>query len=287
MLYVASDRPLDPLTLAVLREIDALGRKIGFPWFVAGATARDIVLTHVFGIRTGRATRDVDFAVAVESWAQFAALKDGLTATGDFEADRKAAQRLYYKPSSRSYGYPVDLIPFGGVESPPDTIAWPSETGVMMNVVGYADALAAAEPVQVEVGFAVRVASLPGLALLKLVAWSDRGDADSKDAIDLAMLLRHYADAGNMDRLYGAASATLAAVEYDVELASPWLLGRDVRVIAAPATLTRLVAVLDDPKKLDRLGLHMARAMRTADDPVDLAHRLLAQFRAGLRNGLA
>jgi predicted nucleotidyltransferase len=76
-------------------------------------------------------------------------------------------------------------------------------------------------------------------------------------------------------------------VEYDVELASPWLLGRDVRVIAAPATLTRLVAVLDDPKKLDRLGLHMARAMRTADDPVDLAHLLLAQFRAGLRNGLA
>jgi predicted nucleotidyltransferase len=253
-------------------------------WFVAGATARDILLTHVFGRPAGRATRDVDFAVAVESWEQFEAFKVELTAMGSFVADPRAMQRLYYKPVSPSAGYPVDLIPFGGVESPHGTVAWPRDTGVMMNVIGYREAIDAALSVRVAAGLTIRVASLPGLALLKLFAWADRGDTDPRDAFDLATLFRRYAEAGNMDRLYGEESATLAAVDYDPDLASPRLLGRDLRAMAEPATLERVAALLDDPKMLDRLALHVAKAHFTAADPVDSAYRLLAQFRAGLGN---
>ena len=78
MLSVKPDRQVDPLTLAVLRAIAGITREFGLPYFVAGALARDIVLTNVFGIDTGRATQDVDLAVAVENWDEFKIVKEKL-----------------------------------------------------------------------------------------------------------------------------------------------------------------------------------------------------------------
>ncbi len=71
--------------------------------------ARDIVLNGVFGLASGRVTRDVDFAVALESWEQFEAIKAQLIATGRFEAVREVP-RLYYKPRPRLAGYPLDIL---------------------------------------------------------------------------------------------------------------------------------------------------------------------------------
>ena len=73
-----------------------------------------------------------------------------------------------------------------------------------MNVAGLAEALATAVAVALPGGVSIDVASLPALALLKIWAWKDRRyTAPGKDASDLWMFLRHYAEAGNQDRLYG------------------------------------------------------------------------------------
>lgn len=63
--------PLDPLTIRLLRRMDRLTSEADCPYFVAGATARDLVLVHIHGPRPGRATRDVDFGVAVQNGEQF------------------------------------------------------------------------------------------------------------------------------------------------------------------------------------------------------------------------
>lgn len=165
MLSVKLDRPVDPLTLAVLRALAGITHELGLPYFVAGAMARDIVLTNVFGIDTGRATHDVDFAVAVENWDQFKVVKERLIASGQFNPVEKAVQRLNYSTEGGDTGYPVDILPFRGVEKQPNIIAWPSDMQVIMNVVGYEDALAAAVAVTVESDLTVPVASPPGLAL--------------------------------------------------------------------------------------------------------------------------
>ena len=67
-LKVSYDRPLYPVTLALLRHVRDAARQMGTEFVVAGATARDIVLWHVYGIRAERATRDVDIAVCAVSW---------------------------------------------------------------------------------------------------------------------------------------------------------------------------------------------------------------------------
>lgn len=282
MLCVKPDRPVDPIILAILREVDRLTGELGLAYFVAGATARDILLTNVYGLDTGRATRDVDFAVAVEDWQQFEAIKARLTAVGKFNVSKYTPQRLYYRISDEGQGYPLDIIPFRGVEQPSNMVAWPPEMKVLINVVGYEEALAASTQVQVDDSVVVRVASLPGLVILKLFAWLDRGDEDSKDAQDLMTLFRQYADAGNMDRLYGDEIGLMEVVEFNLDLAGPRLLGRDVRTIAAPQTLGQILSLFGNPTKADRLIAHMAKVLRGVEDPITATERLIDQFKAGL-----
>ncbi len=282
MLSLRSDQPINPLVLLVMREVDRVAKELGVAYFVAGAMARDILLTNVFGIAAERATRDIDFAVAVENWPQFEDIKKLLTAGGMFEAAPKAAQRLYYKAQPNSQGTPLDIIPFRGVEQSQNTISWPPEMAVIMNVAGYEDALSAALLVEVEPGFSVHVVSLPGLTLLKLFAWADRGAENPKDALDLVTLFRRYADAGNQDRLYGEEIRLFESVGFDQDLASPRLLARDVCRIATPKTLAQVHALLCEPSTADSLVAHMSQGLMGNNDPVAAAQQLLDQFQAGL-----
>jgi predicted nucleotidyltransferase len=283
MLSVAPDRPVDPLAIAILKQVDLVVRALGIDYLVTGATARDILLGGVFGLETGRGTRDVDLAIAVDSWPQFETLKMRLVETGVFAADEQIIHKLFHVPGRGRRGYPVDLIPFGGIADPAATIARPPYRSIVMNEAGNHEAFEAAPSVEIDPGFVVRIVSLPGLAILKLFAWADRGAADSRDAIDLAMLLRQYHAAGNEDRLYGAESGVMEAVSYDLDLAGARLLGRDAARISGTETRGTLLALLDDGPRLERLVRAMTRDMGAARDPVAAAGRLVDQFTTGLR----
>ncbi len=274
------NRPLDPLTLEVLRQVDRVARALSVDYFIVGAMARDVLLYAVWGLETGRATRDVDLAVAVAGWPQFETIRAQLVRTGLFIPAEKVLQRLHYRSSSDERGYPIDLIPFGGVEQPGQKIAWPPDGSVLMNVIGYAEAFAAADQVEVEPGLVVSTASVAGLAVLKVVAWSERGAGDPRDAIDLATLLHTYCDAGNEDRLYEGEIDVLESVDFDLELAGARLLGIDAGRIFTVQTRRHIQALLDDPVSMDRLVFDMARGS-VGRDPVGTANKLLANFKAG------
>ncbi|MFO1429219.1 MAG: nucleotidyl transferase AbiEii/AbiGii toxin family protein [Candidatus Competibacteraceae bacterium] len=285
MRSIRIDRPLDPALLRILEAVDHVVADYGIDCFVTGAMARDILLTHVFGIDTGRATRDVDFAIAVASWDQFNLFKARLVSGGSFTASDKLVQRLYYRDEARKFEYPIDLVPFGGVEQIPHTFAWPPELDVMMNVAGYEDALKTAEHVQVNQDLIIRVASLPSLAMLKLFAWKDRGLTDSKDAVDLLTIMRRYSDAGNQDRLYSEAFDILESARYDPHLASACLLGADIARRVSKSTCRQLIDMLSDTTLVDRLVLHLARSLKDQEDSQTVADALIGQFKTGLGIG--
>lgn len=275
------ERPIDSLTLSVIREVRDAASDLGLEAFMVGATARIILLEHVFGLHTGRATRDIDFAFAVESWGQFQSIKQRLISTSLFEEMERVAQRLIYKPTDINHKFVVDIIPFGGLADEKSTIVWPPDMSVLMNVAGYSDAHASAIPVEVEPGLVISVASIPGIAVLKLFAWDDRGRGDPKDAIDLVTLLRQYSEAGNQERVYEDAIAALEAAEYDVELAGAWLLGHDAVALSSPATQSQLNSLLADSSLVERLVTDMSRALRARDDALDYSRALLGQFLKG------
>lgn len=280
-LHIPRSRRVDPVALDVLRQVDKILQELSVEYFVIGAIARDLLLAGVFGLMTGRATGDVDLGIVVDGWPQFEAIQSCLVGTGVFIRDEKRAQRLYHRPKPKGASYPLDLIPFGGVERHPNEIAWPPDGSEIMNVAGFGEAISSAVRVEVEPGFVVRVASMPGLAIMKILAWVDRGTADRRDASDLAMILQRYADAENEDRLFGADVRVLERTNYDFNLAGARLLGGDAGRIAAPATRVQVLALLDDPARKERLTLDVSRELRTTEDSVARANALLAEFHSG------
>jgi predicted nucleotidyltransferase len=253
---VPEDRPVPEPILHILAVVHRVATEQECPCVLVGATARDLLLFHVFGIPASRATRDVDFAIAVESWDKFRALHNALVATEKF-VPSKVEHRLFFKATD----IPTDLIPFGGVAED-DTIAWPPAKDTVMTVAGFEDAMAASIQVQVSATLAVPVVSLAALAMLKIFAWVDRKATD-KDALDLYRVISTYMDTGNEERLYDSGSPHMEKFNYDPELAGAALAGEDGRMLSSAGTVTKLRTHLAAADFID----HLAERIRTSRWP--------------------
>lgn len=240
---------IDPLILEAVRKIDEVARRQETKYFLAGATAREVILRHVFGRPAGRRTLDVDFGIAVRDWEHFQTLKSALVEQAGFTAQARVVQRLIY-PSTP--GVVVDLIPFGGVERADRTIAWPPEEDIVMRVAGFSDGLESSVLVRLGNDLVVPVVNLPALLVLKLFAWLDRKQ-EKRDAADIHTLLKEYGDAGNEDRLYGEAVTILEAEGYDFEIAGARLLGRDAAAVISDDTRRRAWEILGSDREMEEL----------------------------------
>ena len=67
--------PLREGKRSVLIIMDRVARLTNLQYFVVGATARDILMYHFHGFPLNRASPDIDFAMAIESWHRL--LDDG------------------------------------------------------------------------------------------------------------------------------------------------------------------------------------------------------------------
>lgn len=211
--------------LGFLAELVADLRAAAPAWepLLVGAMARDLLLYYAHKIPVGRATEDVDLAFAVADWEEFEALRAALLASTYIEADKRVVHKIHHRQSRQ-----VDLLPFGGLERPDGSIAWPPRGEEAMTVLGYREALASAIDVRLPEDQRVLVVSLPMLAVLKVIAWSERHDAaPRRDAADLLLILKNYLDAGHQQRLYDEASHLLDNSDFDYERAGAWLAGRD------------------------------------------------------------
>jgi predicted nucleotidyltransferase len=63
---------------------------------LVGAAARDLLLVHVHGQRVRRATKDVDFAVAIASQEAHTQLQKRLMDHHGFRNDSLQVQRLFF-----------------------------------------------------------------------------------------------------------------------------------------------------------------------------------------------
>lgn len=137
--------------------------------------------------------------------------------------------------------------------------------------------------VEVADGFCVPVASLPALAVLKLIAWRDRHLETTKDATGFLLIARHYHDAGNTDRLYETESALLQATDFDPAMAGAMLLGKDAAAICFVDTAQSIETVLANHQLRQRLVDQMLQmAISSVDDADSLqVERYLEAFCSG------
>jgi predicted nucleotidyltransferase len=124
------------------------------------------------------------------------ALKRALVEIGQYSLHPHKGQRLISED-----GALIDIVPFGGVEDSKGNITWPPEYAIVMNALGFEEAFRHAVRVRLASYLEVRVSSLAGLALMKLIAWDDR--RLNSDAKDLRFIISSYLQAGNEERVYG------------------------------------------------------------------------------------
>jgi len=255
-----------------VREARALGLDV----VLVGALARDVQLEFRHGIETGRATRDVDVAVAVPSWESFTELQQRLIETGRFRLHERQRQRLRFEG-----GLWVDFAPFGGVESADRSIAWPPDGEIVMSTGAFREVFEAAAPLELAPDLELKVATLPGLAALKVLAWADR-QAD-RDAHDLHVVATRYLEAGNLDRFFAEHDDLVEVDDFDFDRAGAQLLGRDVRQELGEAVAETVDAILEhELEGPERLIDRMARSSGTGDESWETIRGLLDAMRAGL-----
>lgn len=231
---------LQPLA-EVMCPLQVEAAKLGTQVFLMGAAARDVMLLHAYGIDTVRLTEDVDCGVMVRDWATFEALRQALLANGAFEARLKDAVHKLWHQS----GKPLDIVPFGGVERPNRTLAWPPEEQTVFDCFGMQEAMRSGHNVRLPGGSNLVVASLPALALLKVTAWQDRKlTHPGRDAGDLMLYLRHYLDCDKYDHAVQHYPDLFEAPDYVHEVASARLLGRDLRQLLDEAATERVLQIL-------------------------------------------
>lgn len=276
MLFDLSAKPeLQPLA-EVVRPLQLEATKLGASLFLMGAAARDVMLLHVYGIDTLRLTEDMDFGVMVRDWATFEALRQALLDGGAFEARSKDATHKLWHQS----GKPLDIVPFGGVERPNRTLAWPPSEQTVFDCFGMQEAMHSGHDVRLPGGGRLLVASLPALALLKVTAWQDRKFTHpGRDAGDLMLYLRHYLDCDRYDHAAQYYPDLFEAPDYAHEVASARLLGRDLRQLLDAAATERMLQILQP--EADEQGQRLLAQQSRLD--AGLAVTMIAGLCEGLR----
>lgn len=221
-----------PLLKPILVKLSEYFLKEQIKFYVIGATARDIIL-DIYGEKTGRATQDLDIAIAVSNWDLYEEIELGILKIEGFSKDNHFRQRFLYLDS-----FNLDIVPFGAISEEDDKIFWPPHEDIAMSVLGFSEVNESTHRVLVDDDLEIHVASLAGIFLLKIVAWKERHIESTKDADDIGFIINNYFSI-NGDRIYEENSDLLQADDFDTHSAGARLLGRDLAVIIEGRELTK------------------------------------------------
>jgi predicted nucleotidyltransferase len=128
------------------------------------------------------------------------------------------------------------------------------------------------------------MASAPGLAMMKLVAWSDNGEArEGRDAVDFVEVLRQYVRILSDEELYDGYPEAMEHYDFHADPAAAWILGRQIAELA-DGPLREVFRDAVQPESRIRMVNHYLkeRGFQGIDDREAEAALLLDAFADGL-----
>lgn len=212
---------------ALLETIAGVMQSLELDFFIVGATARDINLSHFTGLDSPRTTEDLDIAVRVSSIHQFQSILSALMETGSFARIADNPIRLLYNKS-----FELDLLPFGDLETEGRAVNIPVKGGAfVLSVPGLEEVQPMVADLKLSSGSSIHYCPLEGLVLLKLISWHEKPER-TKDRDDIEHICKVYFEYAG-DEIFEAAYDLLHAYDtndltYQTLVASHYL-GRKVR----------------------------------------------------------
>ncbi|ANW95824.1 hypothetical protein AXE80_05805 [Wenyingzhuangia fucanilytica] len=162
--------------------IDEVMIKLKVPYYLIGASAIALELLKD-GIKPSRGTKDIDFAIMISSIQEFETIVEEL---GNYGFNKVEAPWTMYHDK---FNIVIDLLPFGEIEEK-FTVNF-NERYTDLHVLGFSEVLQLPETVQIEEK-SIQIPSLPGMVILKLIAWSDRPEERDSDLYDILRIIEHY-----------------------------------------------------------------------------------------------
>ncbi|SQI44143.1 Uncharacterized protein conserved in bacteria [Leminorella richardii] len=169
-------------------------------------------------------------------------------------------------------GTELDIIPFGALAEG-NQIRWPPDHEVIMSIDGFDEAFGHTVQVRLNSGETLPFCSLPGLALLKLFAWRDRGRGNAKDAVDFYKIAREYGAIEN-DRIYES-PVEGERLGWDPVRMGATLLGYDVATMSQEGSFAELMS-------LDKERLTDAVVRQSVTDNSAEIERVMNAFWSGV-----
>ena len=182
---MSSNIILAPFVSEMLMELQAVFSKFNIDFYLVGAVARDIHLSANEQLSSVRGTKDVDLAVTISDEGQYNRVKAALVETGLFETHPTEAIKLIYKSSIE-----VDLLPFGEIEQPNRSVKLIDPTFIL-NMPGFTEIYPFVKDFQLANGQIIKVCTMEGIVLLKLIANNDRPQR-TKDITDIEHIIQTY-----------------------------------------------------------------------------------------------
>lgn len=256
---------LDPVLESVLSALVTGMEALDVRYCLIGALVPELLLDEP----PPRRTNDADAVVLVPTLAEFERVKVGLADYGF--RPTKVAHRLEHKNGGR-----LDLLPYSPQLAPEGKVVVPPD--VTLTVTGFDHIAGAALLLRLKSDGVLPVVPLPLYALLKLVAFADRGLA--KDPAGVTWLLYHYAD--NDERRFGLEHGD-GFVPF--EMTTAYLAGLDARPYLSDELRRAVRAVLEqllgDAASLDSVADELG--WRTVEgDHLHSIDDALRWFKAGL-----
>jgi predicted nucleotidyltransferase len=257
--------------------IDEVMQELQIPYYLIGVSAIALQLLKE-GIKPSRGTKDIDFAVMISSLKEYDTIRDALSIRG-FKS--VVAPWTFY---SEQFKVAIDLLPFGEIEeNNTDNF---NERYTDLHVLGFREVMEEAVPVEIEEKIA-NVPPLPGMVILKLIAWSDRPEERENDLSDILRIIQHYYTL-NWAEIVEKHFDTLEHDPFDQLLIAAEVLGRNSRLYLqkSEAISARVMNVLASNSESASQSAISRVWARKLDKEIAYAYALLCAFQKGITHDI-
>jgi predicted nucleotidyltransferase len=177
-----------PEITEMLSALERGFEKFGIDFYLVGAVARDVWMSGINNIDPRRTTGDIDFAVLINDNATYEALNEYLINIEGFHPYKGNSFVLIWKDITE-----VDLLPFGAIEDEGGKVTTSRLALTNISLQGFTEVYEEGLPqLDLEGKHQFKFCTLPGIVLLKLIAWDDRPEARRDDIKDISDILHHF-----------------------------------------------------------------------------------------------
>ena len=255
----------------VIKSLEVAFNHFGINFYLIGARARDLWLQK-HNIKPPTATRDVDFAVLISDIKEFDDLSKYLIDKKGFKSFSEAPHRFIFIKND----FIIDLLPFN--ETGAYYTNFKDKFDTKITVLGFKEVYDKGTNLEKITGTLVKTATLPGICILKLIAWSEKPEQRQKDIKDFQAILENYFEIES-NQIYES-HLDLFEDDVEIELIAAQVLGRQIGEIIKDSKDLRekIVSILEEniinPEKSEIADI-MVGEESTVVDMISILERVL------------